>query len=139
MKVFLALSFMLISLLAPAVIAGTSDNELKRSPVVALSSGAATIDLPVTHLYSHNFAGVIYFSDANGEIQVAPTAGSETFTIETIVQPGIFQSFTDNTLNSATPSQVDWSANTIQVRVVLAGVSGGGATHCQLIFYGNES
>lgn len=105
------------------------------SPVTAISAGF--IEINVNPNYSHNFAGVEYYSDSAGTTKVIPTAGTETYTLKTTVQPNDYQSFQDNTLNASTPDQVDWAANTEVVRVTLAGVSGNGATHAKLIFVGN--
>lgn len=131
-----------IAILLPATpLAEPGDNQYKRSEVFELSNGAATVTMITSHYWSHNFAGVIYYNDESGDTNnvVTPTAGTETYTLETVFKPGVFQTFTNNTLSSNTPSQVDWSANTVRVRVVLAGVSGNGVTHVRLVFYGNES
>ena len=131
---------LLLTLLPGVSSALPDDNQLARSPVVALSGGGATITLQVGTNFSHNFAGVIYFNDDSGadSAMVTPTAGTETYSVESILQPGTFQTFNNNTLNAMTPNQVDWSVNTNRVRVVLSGVTGNGATHARLIFFGNE-
>ncbi len=113
-------------------------SSIQESPVTALASGAATVNLMINENCSHNFAGVVYFSDAEGETFVTPAAGTETYTLRTVVQPQGFQSFASNTSSSSQIDQVDWAANTTEVRVVLAGVSAT-ATHCKLIFSGNIS
>lgn len=120
--------------------AAPGDNEIVKSPVTALSGGNATITLPVPRDHSHNFAGVVYYDSSTGgdSDRVTPSAGSETYTLETPVKPGVFQSFTDNTAAANTPSQVNWGTNTTRVRVVLSGIAGNGVTHAQLIFFGNE-
>lgn len=109
-----------------------------RSQIVEITAGAASVDLPMREDYTHNFAGVIYYTDDSGEdtARVRPTAGTETFTIETSLQPGEFQSFNSNTNGADAPGQVNWSSNTKTVRVNITGLTGG-ATHCQLVAIGN--
>lgn len=110
-----------------------------QSLVIALTAGAATIDLEFDKSYRHSFAGIEYFSDAGGATPVVPTAGTETYTLTTTVKPSSQQAFSGSVINSADEDQVSWAANVTSVRCVLAAVAGNGATHVRLIVSGNIS
>ena len=110
---------------------------LRTSPIIAFAGGAATVELDVDPSYRHSFAAVEYYSDAGGATVVAPPAGTETYTLISPLLPTKELAFTDNVTNSADDCLVDWSANIITVKVVLAGVDV--ATHCRLRFIGNIS
>lgn len=127
--------------LAHAAGAVPGDNYLLKSPVTQLTSGAATITLPVNSMVTHNFAGTICFNAASGSDSTlrVPTGGTETYTVETVNLPGRYQQIAGNTVQASASAQADWAANTKSVRVVLSGVTGNNVTHCQLIVTGNES
>lgn len=90
-----------------------------------------TVDVVVDPSYPHCFAGVVFYSDAEGATQVTPSGGTVTITVETYVQPGFFQTVTNGTYAVTAAGQVDWAANTTRVRATIASITG--ATHYRLI------
>lgn len=107
------------------------------SPVTAVSEGS-TIDLNVEPSFVHNYAGVVFYSDAEGTTVATPSAGTATFTCQVVVQPQGFQAVPDNALDVTTlPDQVDWAGNTEVVRVTFTGVTG--ASYAKLIVAGNSA
>lgn len=111
--------------------------ELRESGVIALTAGAATITIDFDKDYAHSFAGISYFDSAAADNPVLPTVGTETYTVETVTKPGIFQAVTGSPVNSVDQVDVGWDANATQVRVVLAAVDV--ATHVILRVSGNSA
>lgn len=111
--------------------------ELRQSDITALAAGAATITLDFDSDYSHTFAGVTYYDSLTGDNVVTPGAGTETYTVETLVKPEVFQPVTGSPLNSNDEADISWNANVTRVRVVLAAVTT--ATHVRLRVGGNAS
>lgn len=110
----------------------------RQTLVLPIAGGAATVDLLIDHSRVHNFAGVVFFSDAAGATAVQPSAGTATFLLRLVVQPQAFQPFPRNLLDDLTePCQVNWAANTEDVRVTLAGIVG--AAFFRLIWAGNSA
>ena len=107
------------------------------SDVEQVSGGSLTIDLEVEETYRHCFAGIEFYSDANGNTSVLPSAGSITFSIRTANQPNGFQTFPSNVVDPTAPDQVNWAANTQLVRAVITGITG--ATHARMIATCNVS
>jgi len=103
--------------------------------IVALSGGAATVVLPLDGEGRHWFAGVSYYSDADGT-PATPGAGTETYTVRTHVKPNVDQAFENNVINSADIEQANWLSPTKSVQVILAGVTT--ATHVQLRAFSNR-
>ena len=110
---------------------------LRESAVVALAAGAATITIDFDSDYSHSFAGVSYYDSIDGDAYAVPTAGTEAYTVETLVKPNIFQDVPNSPLNSADVEDISWNGNVTRVRVVLASVDV--ATHVRLRVSGNAS
>lgn len=111
--------------------------ELRQSDVVALVGNAATITIDFDSDYAHTFAGVSYYDSADGTTLASPLAGTETYTVETLVKPGIFQAVPNSPLNSADDSDISWDGNVTRVKVVLAAVTV--ATHVKLRVSGNAA
>lgn len=107
----------------------------QQSLVVLVSAGDLTFDIDSN--YSHNFAGLVYFNDANGDTPVTPSAGSATLTIKTANQPQGFQSIAAGALDATTISQADWDGNSLQANFSFSGITG--ATHVRAIVTGNQS
>lgn len=103
--------------------------------MTAVAAGSITMD--VDENYPHNFAGVIYFNDANGDTPVTPSGGNVTFDIVTVNQPQDFQDITGGTIPATSANQVDWDGNSLQVRVTFDTVTG--ATHARIVYTGNQS
>jgi len=119
------------------------DSDLTLSPhvqlgtITALSGSAATLTVTIPdeagYRRGHWFAAVEYYSDSAGATVVAPTAGTNTFTVKTPLLPNEFQAIAAAAPNMATANtQVDWSGPTLVVKAVVASASGNGATHCRL-------
>lgn len=119
------------------VVLGSSGYKLYRSVPVALAAGAANIEIDVDPATRHWFAGVLYYSDADGTALVTPTTGTVVIKAKSVVQPQGFQVLTNGNLNAALVNQADWSDNTIQARAEIAGVDV--ATHVRFIVSGNFS
>lgn len=102
--------------------------------VVELSGGAANVNLDVDDVYRHYFLAVEFYSDADGETKVDPTAGAITFKAKTPVLPNDFQDFTDNSVADLSNGneQVNFGTPATQVRAEISSVSGNGATHARL-------
>lgn len=112
--------------------------EARQTEVTEISGGALVLDLLADRSRVHNFAGVVFYSDAGGETEVQPSAGTATFQVSLVVQPQAFQDVINGIVADLTkPCQVDWAGNTVTVRVTLAGIVG--ASHCRLIVAGNSA
>jgi len=100
------------------------------SALTELDSGAATIELTLAdgEHYRHWFAAVSYYNSA--EVLVTPGAGTEVYTVDTPLRPGVYQSIVNGSHNSAAVEQADWASPTTKVKVVLASVTT--ATHVRL-------
>ena len=59
------------------------------SVVTLVSAGSITLTTGQSRV--HNFAGVVFFNDADGATPVQPSAGTITFTAKIVVQPHAFQ------------------------------------------------
>ncbi len=106
-----------------------------QSEVTAIAAGDLILDVDVT--YPHNFAGLIWYNDAEGVTPVTPTGGTITITIKTPVQPQGYQEISGGVLSADVVSQVDWAANTEQVKAVFDTITG--ATYVRLLWAGNSS
>ena len=112
--------------------------ETRQTVVIAIVGGALVLDELTDRSRVHNFAGVVFYSDAEGTTAVQPSAGTATFTVRLVVQPQAFQSFPRNVIDDlSVPCQVNLAANTEEVRATLAGIVG--ATHARLIWAGNSA
>lgn len=115
------------------------------SPVTALTAGAATITLSHLQLQhpqrpAHWRAAVEFYTSIAGTTVATPTAGTITVTAKISVLPGVFLPLDWEQDPSAgggvvdlsvLNEPVDWdSGGVLEVKAVMAGVSGGGATHC---------
>lgn len=114
------------------------DDNLTESTVQALAGGALTINLPFDPSYRHSFAGVEFYSDADGDTPVAASAGTITYTLTLPVMPNDQQSFTNNVSNAVNADTVNWAANVLSVRATIAGITGS-PTHARLRVSGNIS
>lgn len=72
----------------------------------------------------HCFAGVQFFSDAAGTVEATPTAGSLSITIQTLNTLPKFESPPDPNIIAASPTTVNWSANTKVVTITPTGIVG---------------
>ena len=106
--------------------------------VVALPSGSTPLTLELDPSYRHFFAALEFYSDANGETVVIPTAGTATYGVVVPVSPNTVEPFTDNVKTLTETSLVSWAANATQVNVVLDSLAGS-ATHVRLRAVGNIS
>lgn len=106
------------------------------SPVTAISAGE--IIIASADALAHNFAGVVFYSDAEGQNVVLPSAmsGTVTITVKTSNQPHAYQDVNNGTLPANKAGQADWSANTKSIRATFSGITG--ATHAQLIVTQNR-
>ncbi len=112
--------------------------EKKQTLVNEISGGALVLELDIDHSRVHNFAGVVFYSDAEGTTAVQPSAGTATYEVKLVVQPQAFQSTPNNVLTDLTvPCQINWAGNTEAVQVTLDSVVG--ATHARLITAGNSA
>lgn len=109
--------------------------ESRVTEVFPVSNGF--VELEIGNSRVHNFAGMVFFNDAQGDVFVTPTAGTATFTVKLVVQPQAFQEITNNVLDITMPCQVNWAANTLVVRADLTDIVG--ATHARLIWAGNSA
>lgn len=107
------------------------------SPVTLVSAGEITLKMRADSV--HNFAGVIYFNDAGGVTPLVPgtLTGTGTITIKTSNQSHGFQSITNGALDASTFTQADWSANSLEVKVTFAAITG--ATHAKLVVSSNKT
>lgn len=105
------------------------------SKVTPVSDGS--IEQIIDQSRVHNFAGVVFFNDADGETPVQPTAGTITFTVKLVVQPHSYQPTPSNVINADGVDQVSWAANTISILATFSGIVG--ATHAKLIWAGNSA
>jgi len=88
--------------------------------------------------YPHNYAGIIFYSDAAGTTKVLPSGGTITFTIATEQQPSDFQDVIDGTgVDAMVPNQVDWNSNSLQVKAEFTSITG--ASYARIVFTGNSS
>ncbi len=106
------------------------DSAKFETPVLALSSGALTIDLPLNESYRHSFAALEFYNDAAGETPVPATAGTAIYTLVVSSSPSTFEEFADNQITLPGSSLVSWGANATSVRVALTSVTG--VTHVRL-------
>lgn len=113
-------------------------SNLYTSPVVALSAGAIVIDLLIDPAYRHSFAGVEFYSDAEGATPVTASAGVILYTLTLSVMPNNQQQFLNNSVNAADNDTVNWGANVISVRATISAITGT-PTHAKLRVCGNIS
>ncbi len=88
--------------------------------------------------FTHIFLGVRFFDAADGAI-VTPGAGTMTIsvqTINTLALEAVWESPTTNTIAAATPTTIDWAANTHAVKVAQASVTT--ATHWRVAITANR-
>ncbi len=105
------------------------------SAVILVSAGSITLDIDKN--YPHNFAGVVFYNDAEGATPVTPSGGNVIYTIKTVNQPQGFQAITGGTVLATAENQVDWSGNSLQVLATFDSVTG--ATHARVFYTGNQS
>lgn len=103
------------------------------SGIVAIGANV-TIDLDPD--FTHNFAAVEFFSDADGTA-ATPTRDTITFTAETEELPGVFQDITNGTVTVTSNRGVNFSGNVTRLRAAFSSITG--ATHCRLNANGNLS
>ena len=104
------------------------------SAVVSVGTVINLSGLDITRL--HCFAGVQFFSDAEGTIPVIPSAGTVGIEIQTINTAPVFELAVDHTIVASVPTTLTWAANTQAVRATPIGVIG--ATHYKLVVTLNE-
>ena len=99
-------------------------NELvaTRQSVVSSSAHPVSItDMDVTK--PHCFAGVQFYSDAEGTVEAIPTTGTITITVRTVnTSPRYETLLSINVIQAATPTTICWAANTIEVVATPSGV-----------------
>jgi len=91
--------------------------------IVAVTDGVQ-LEIELDPSYRHSFAGVEFYSDAEGTTPVTPSGGTVTFELKTPLQPNAFQSFTLNAISAASADQVNWGTNALAVRATLSSVVG---------------
>lgn len=96
--------------------------EKVESEVIAVSVGSITI--ATNDLRPRNFAGVEFYSDAEGTTSVTPTAGNITFTAELSVLPEVFQDITGGTVTATSNASVNFAGNPTRVRATFSGITG---------------
>lgn len=116
---------------------GSSGYKLYKSVPVALTAGAATVTIDVDPASRHWFAGIVYYSDAEGTVEVTPSAGSAAIKAKSAVQPQDFQTLINGTVAATSVGQADWSDNTTQVRAEIGSIVG--ASYARLLVSGNLS
>lgn len=116
---------------------GSAGNKIYRSVPVALVAGAVDITIDVDPAQRHWFAGIVYYSDADGTVEVTPSTGTVFIKAKSVVQPQGFQTLVNGTLVASSLNQADWSDNTKQVKAEIASVDV--ATHVRLLVSGNLS
>ena len=116
---------------------GSAGYKLYKSVPVALVAGAVNIEIDVDPASRHWFAGIVYYSDAEGTVEVTPSAGSAAIKAKSVVQPQDFQTLVNGTVVATTVDQADWSDNTVQVRAEVGGIVG--ASYARLLISGNLS
>lgn len=84
----------------------------------------------------HCFAGVQFFSDADGETPVVPSAGEVVIKIKTINNTPNFEPIPVGVIDASDPSTLSWAANTTAVKATPTDVTG--ATHYRLVVSCNE-
>ncbi len=104
------------------------------SAVVSVGTVINLSGLDITRL--HCFAGVQFFSDAEGIIPVIPSAGIVRIEIQTINTAPVFELAADHTIVASLPTTLTWAANTQAIRAIPIGVIG--ATHYKLVVTLNE-
>ena len=77
----------------------------------------------------HCYAGLKFYSDAQGTNEVTPTGGTVPITVKTR-NSGYFEAPPSNTIDATAPTTVNWAANTAQVRATPSGITG--ATHYRM-------
>ncbi len=106
-----------------------------KSDVVSVGTIITLSELDITK--PHCFAGVQFFSDAEGAVSVIPSAGTVLIEIQTINNAPIFESVLDNPITAKAPITITWAANTQSVRATPTGITG--ATHYKLVTTFNET
>ena len=104
------------------------------SAVVTVGTVITLNELDITRL--HCFAGVQFFSDAEGTIPVIPSAGTVQIEIQTINTAPVFELAFDHLIVASAPTTVTWAANTQAIKATPIGVTG--ATHYKLVVTLNE-
>ena len=84
----------------------------------------------------HCFLGVQFFTSIDGDIVATPTTGTITIKIKTY-NTNLFELMPEGSINAASPSTINWAANTIAVLVVPSNIDV--ATHYKAILTCNES
>ncbi len=85
----------------------------------------------------HCFAGVQFFSDAEGTLSVSPSAGTVLIEIQTVNTAPVFEPALNNLITVNAPTTVSWACNTQSVRATPAGITG--AAFYKLIVTCNET
>ncbi len=118
------------------------DNSLKRNYRKILSDIEVVADtiiiIDITEEAFHNFVGVQFFADAEGETPATPGAGTLATTIETVNNAGVFEPLPgsdDGAIDCTAPEVVVWDANTKRVQLAPTGITT--ATHWRAIWTGN--
>lgn len=89
--------------------------------------------------YTHIFLGVRFYNAADGAI-VTPGAGTMTISIQTIntlALEAVWEAPATATITAATPTTIDWAANTHAVKVAQTSVTT--ATHWRVAITANRS
>lgn len=75
----------------------------------------------------HCFLGVEMFADAAGTTPATATGGTFTVAVKTLVSPQVAESVPSPVIDAANLSTTSWAANTSEVVVTPAGITGGAA------------
>ena len=99
------------------------------SDIVALSTGAAVVDVTLPEGPKDWEIGFEFFSDAAGTPSV-PTGGTVTPTVETHAEPGIFQALGMSAIDlSVAHTQEAFNSYGKTARLTFASITGGSTTH----------
>jgi len=106
-----------------------------QSAVTPVGNEVTINDLDITK--PHCFAGVQFFSDADGTTPATPGAGTVALNIQTFNNAPIFESFEGNVIAGNNPLTMSWAANTLKVKATPSGITV--ATHYKLVVTCNET
>lgn len=117
------------------------------SAVVATSGGTVTFDLTAAPTYEalgrssrHWFAGLQFFSDADGNLPVLPTAGTAVFTVESPVIPDVFQALSNGTIDYGMANeQISFDSVATRIKVTIADIAPGTIGYFRMRAYGSPS
>lgn len=113
---------------------------LVESAITALTAGAATITLDVPRDKHPWAVAVEFYTSAAGTTVADPTAGTATVTYNGPLIPTADIAPASNSIDySSGKGPVTFSAHADKIKVVMASISGGSATHCRARAIGSRA